>query len=109
MRVGVKGQLGPDSRAVQRRPGERRHGLELGEPAEESGPEAAFPVAGAPAPVTFPVLFANILFLVLGDISHMCHGSFLKKHPVRLDSFSLFLKPTSCLNPNHDAKHKSDH
>lgn len=55
----------------------------------------------------FQFSFVNILFLVPGDISHMC--CFLKKPEILLDSFSLFLKTTFCLNSNHDARHKSGH
>lgn len=66
----------------------------------------AFPAA-YPAPVTSPVLFANVLFLVLGDIAHMCHDTVSSRnHSAWILLASL--KPTSCLNPSHDAKHKSN-
>lgn len=90
-------------------PGECRNvgeGWSWGEPAKEGDLREVFSWGEGPQLLSlFQFSFVNILFLVPGDISHMC--CFLKKPAILLDSFSLFLKTTFHLTSDHDAKQKS--
>lgn len=99
----VKEKFGLDSRAVERMPGEHRQGRSWDLLKRMTQPRCP-PVAEGPRA---PSPFQFCLSCIWGYFSHVPLPSFLKKPPVCLDSFSLFLKTASCLNSNHDAEHKS--